>query len=136
MANLLSAYRIDKSLIAYGRTERKLFLTNGGLSMDEKKPSTSTNSTPPNPPQPAASQPPNLPPPVKAPLISRRRFLQGAVAASVVLAAASMGASGQILGPLIPPSTTTQDVIDWKTLDSQYQAVKLTSSLYQPISYS
>jgi len=104
--------------------------------MDEKKPSTSTNSTPPTPTQPVDSQPQGLPPPVKKPLISRRRFLQGAVAASVVLAAASVGASGQILGPLIPPSTTTQDVIDWTTLDGQYQAVKSKSSLYQPINYS
>src|SRR6267378_4671109 len=99
--------------------------------MDEKKPSTSTNAVPPPSMQPAAT-----PPPKKGPLISRRRFLQGAVAASVVLAAASVGASGQILGPLIPPSTTTQDVIDWTTLDGQYQAVKSRSSLYQPINYS
>lgn len=104
--------------------------------MGEKKPSTSTNTTPPLQTQPPASQSSNLPPPVKTPLISRRRFLQGAVAASVVLAAASVGASGQILGPLIPPSATTQDVTDWKTLDDQYQAVKSTSNLYQPINYS
>jgi Rieske Fe-S protein len=52
------------------------------------------------------------------------------------LAAASVGASGQILGPLIPTSATSQDIIDWKTLDAQYQAVKSTSSLYQPINYS
>jgi Rieske Fe-S protein len=104
--------------------------------MDEKKPSTSTNTTPPTSTQPAASQPPNLPPPPKSPLISRRRFLQGAVAASVVLAAASVGASGQILGPLIPPSATTQDIIDWTTLDNEYQAVKGTPGLYQPIGYS
>lgn len=54
----------------------------------------------------------------------------------MVLAATSVGASGQILGPLIPPSSTTQDIIDWKTLDNQYQAVKSKSSLYQPINYS
>ena len=47
-----------------------------------------------------------------------------------------MGASGQILGPLTPESTTTQDIIDWTTLDGQYQAVKSKSSLYQPINYS
>ena len=104
--------------------------------MDEKKPSTSTISTPPAPTQPIASQPPSPPTPTKTPLISRRRFLQGAVAASIVLAAASVGASGQILGPLIPPTATTQDVTDWKTLDGQYQAVKSTASLYQPINYS
>jgi Rieske Fe-S protein len=104
--------------------------------MDEKKPSTSTNPTPPTPAQPVASQTPILPPPVRSPLISRRRFLQGALAASVVLATASVGASGQILGPLIPPSATTQDIIDWKTLDNQYQSVKSASGLYQPINYS
>ena len=104
--------------------------------MDEKKPSASTNSTPPPSTQPAASQPPDPVPPAKRPLISRRRFLQGALAASAVLAAASVGASGQILGPLIPTSATSQDIIDWKTLDGQYQAVKSSSSLYQPINYS
>jgi len=52
------------------------------------------------------------------------------------LAAASVGASGQILGPLIPTSATTQEIIDWKTLDGQYQAVKSKSGLYQPINYS
>ena len=101
--------------------------------MDEKKPSASTNTTPPPPltqPAPATSAPPN------APLLSRRRFLQGAVAASVVLAAASVGASGQILGPLIPTGATSQDIIDWLTLDNQYQKVKNGSSLYQPINYS
>jgi len=103
--------------------------------MDEKKPSTSTNAVPPASMQPAATQPPNTPP-KKGPLISRRRFIQAAVAASTVLAAASVGASGQILGPLIPTSATSQDIIDWKTLDSQYQAVKSSSSLYQPINYS
>ncbi len=104
--------------------------------MDEKKPSTSTNAVPPASMQPAATQPPNTTLPKKGPLISRRRFIQAAVAASTVLAAASVGASGQILGPLIPTSATSQDIIDWKTLDSQYQAVKSSSSLYQPINYS
>ena len=100
--------------------------------MDEKKlrASTSTTSPPPAQPPPATFAPP------KAPLLSRRRFLQGAVAASVVLAAASVGASGQILGPLIPTGATSQDIIDWTTLDNQYQTVRNGSSLYQPINYS
>src|SRR5437899_1819026 len=100
--------------------------------MDEKKPSTSTNSTPPTPTQPAASQPPN-PTPVKSPLISRRRFLQGAVAASVVLAAASVGASGQILGPQIPTPLPAQVVADWNLLNQKYQKVNddiTTTGLY------
>src|SRR3989441_10843146 len=107
--------------------------------MDEKKPSTSTNSTPPNPAQPAASQPPSTPPPVKKPLISRRRFLQGAVAASVVLAAASVGASGQILGPQIPTPLPAQVVADWNLLNKKYQDVKgdmTTKGLYNESNYS
>jgi len=102
------------------------------MSMDEKKPSTSTTTTPPLSTQPVATQPP----PAKGPLVSRRRFLQGAVAASVVLAAASVGASGQILGPLIPTSATSQEIIDWTILDNQYKAVKGKPSEYQPINYS
>jgi nitrite reductase/ring-hydroxylating ferredoxin subunit len=58
------------------------------------------------------------------------------VAASAVLATASFGASGQILGPQIPQSANSQAIIDWTTLDNQYQAVKSGSSLYQPINYS
>src|SRR3989475_7679648 len=102
------------------------------MSMDEKKPSTSTTTTPPLSTQPVATQPP----PEKGPLVSRRRFLQGAVAASVVLAAASVGASGQILGPLIPTSATSQEIIDWTILDNQYKAVKGKPGEYQPINYS
>jgi Rieske Fe-S protein len=107
--------------------------------MDEKKPSTSTNSTPPVSTQPPTSQAPNPPPPVKAPLISRRRFLQGAVAASVVLAAASVGASGQILGPLVPTPLPTQAIADWTALDQRYQNVKAdmtTRGLYDEMNYS
>src|SRR5256712_12311881 len=103
--------------------------------MDDKKPSTSTNSPPPST-QPAASQPPNPAPLAKSPLISRRRFLQGALAASAVLAAASVGASGQILGPLIPSSATSQEIISWTQLDNQYQQVKSKPSEFQPINYS
>ena len=102
--------------------------------MDDKKSNASTNTTTPPATQPAT--PPVASAPVKGPLVSRRRFLQGAVAASVVLAAASVGASGQILGPLIPTAAGSQDIIDWTTLDNQYQNVKNGSSLYQPISYS
>jgi len=105
-------------------------LTNGGLSTDEKKIIASTNTTPPVTTQPAT------PPPAKGPALSRRRFLQGAVAASVVLAAASVGASGQILGPLVPPSANSQDVIDWTTLNNQYLDVKGASKEFQPINYS
>jgi len=107
--------------------------------MDEKKLSTSTNSIPPTPTQPAAAQPPSTPPPVKNPLISRRRFLQGAVAASVVLAAASVGASGQILGPLVPIPLPQQIIANWNSLDGQYQKVANDSTLqglYNESNYS
>ena len=100
--------------------------------MDEKKPSTSTTSTPPPSTQPAASEPPTSAPPAKRPLISRRRFLQGALAASAVLAAASVGASGQILGPLIPPALPSQTLIgtDTTTLESGYNDAVTTGTLY------
>src|SRR5437867_724659 len=94
------------------------------MLMDDKKPSASTTTTPP----PSSTPPPASTPAsavrIKNPLISRRRFLQGAVAASVVLAAASVGASGQILGPLIPSSSTSEEIIDWTTLDNRYKDVK------------
>ena len=104
--------------------------------MDEKKPSASTTSTPPL----ASTAPPVSSPasgtPTKNPIISRRRFLQGALAASAVLAAASVGASGQILGPLIPSSSNSQEIIGWKQLDDRYQQVKSTPNQFQPINYS
>ncbi len=104
--------------------------------MDEKKPSASTTSTPPL----ASTAPPVSSPasgaPTKNPIISRRRFLQGALAASAVLAAASVGASGQILGPLIPSSATSQEIISWAQLDNQYQLVRDKPGKFQPINYS
>ncbi len=92
--------------------------------MDEKKPSASTTSTPPAPTQPTVSSQPDIRPPVKNPLISRRRFLQGALAASAVLAAASVGASGQILGPQVPTPLSAQVIANWYSLDQEYQKVK------------
>src|SRR5690349_8092497 len=103
--------------------------------MDDEKGSTSTTSTPPASTTPPA-QLPTAAPPTKNPLISRRRFLQGALAASTILAAASVGASGQILGPLIPSTATSQDIINWTQLDNQYQQVKSKPSEFQPINYS
>ncbi len=102
--------------------------------MDDNRPGTSTNSPPPST-QPAASQPPTSAPPAKRPLISRRRFLQGALAASAVLAAASVGASGQILGPLIPPALPSQTLIgtDTTTLESGYNAAITNGTLYSDL---
>jgi Rieske Fe-S protein len=105
--------------------------------MDEKKPSASTNSIPPTPAQASAPQPAAAPP--LKPLISRRRFLQGAVAASVVLAAASVGASGQILGPLVPTPLPPQIIANWTSLDNQYQKVAsdpTLQGLYNESNYS
>jgi len=107
--------------------------------MDEKKPSTSTNSTPPAPAQPTVSSQPTVAPPVKSPLISRRTFLQGALAASAILAAASVGASGQILGPQVPTPLPPQVIADWNVLDQKYQSVKgdrTTKGLYNEMNYS
>jgi Rieske Fe-S protein len=107
--------------------------------MDEKKPSTSTTSTPPTSTQPTVSSQPAISPPVKGPLISRRRFLQGALAASAVLAAASVGASGQILGPQIPTPLSAQVIADWNVLEGKYQNVvgdRTTKGLYNEMNYS
>ena len=107
--------------------------------MDEKKPSTSTTSMPPTPTQPTVASPPNPTPPVKNPLISRRRFLQGALAASAILAAASVGASGQILGPQVPTPLPPQVIADWSVLDQKYQDVKddrTIKGLYNEMNYS
>ena len=104
--------------------------------MDDKKPGASTTTTPPPTFTPPPASTPASAVPIKNPLISRRRFLQGAVAASVVLAAASVGASGQILGPLIPSSSTSEEIIDWTTLDNRYKDVKGKAGEFQPINYS
>src|SRR6266536_937913 len=106
------------------------------MLMDDKKPSASTTTPPPPSSTPPPASPPTAAVPIKNPLISRRRFLQGAVAASVVLAAASVGTSGQILGPLIPSSSTSMEIIDWTTLDNRYKAVKDKAGEFQPINYS
>src|SRR6266568_2564293 len=106
------------------------------MFMDDKKPSASTTTTPPPTSTPPPATSPAAAAPIKNPLISRRRFLQGALAASAVLAAASVGASGQILGPLIPSTADSQEIIGWTQLDNQYQLVKSKPSEFQPINYS
>src|SRR3989449_5159218 len=106
------------------------------MFMDDEKPIASTTSAPAPTSTPLPSSSPTSGAPIKSPLISRRRFLQGALAASAVLAAASVGASGQILGPLIPSSATSQEIISWTQLDNQYQQVKSKPSEFQSINYS
>src|SRR5437667_1151321 len=106
------------------------------MFMDDKKPGASTTTPPPPTLTPPPASSPTAAVPIRNPLISRRRFLQGAVAASVVLAAASVGASGQILGPLIPSSSTSEEIIDWTTLDNRYKDVKGEPGEFQPINYS
>jgi Rieske Fe-S protein len=106
--------------------------------MDEKKPSASTSSTPPTPAQ-SSTPPAPASTPASKPLISRRRFLQGAVAASVVLAAASVGASGQILGPLLPTPLPPEVIANWNSLNQEYQNVKddmTLQGLYDEMKYS
>src|SRR3989442_11793077 len=106
------------------------------MFMDDEKPIASTTSAPAPTSTPLPSSSPTSAAPIKSPLISRRRFLQGAVAASVVLAGASVGASGQILGPLIPSSSTSEEIIDWTTLDNRYKDVKGKAGEFQPMNYS
>lgn len=103
--------------------------------MDEKKPSASTNSVPPAPTQQAPPGQAAPPPVTKGPLISRRRFLQGAAAASAILAAASVGASGQILRPLIPPALPSQTPIgtDTTTLEAGYNKAASGGTLYSEL---
>src|SRR2546422_11129413 len=102
------------------------------MFMDDKKPGASTTSTLPPTSTPPPPPPPPTTSPIKNPLISRRRFLQGALAASAVLAAASVGASGQILGPLIPPRLPSQTLIgtDTTTLESGYDRAVAAGTLY------
>jgi Rieske Fe-S protein len=107
--------------------------------MDEKKPSASTTTTPPPPVATQQTPPPPATAPLKGPLISRRRFLQGALAASTILAAASVGASGQILGPLVPTPLPPQIIGNWNSLDGQYQKVasdQTLQGLYNESNYS
>jgi Rieske Fe-S protein len=106
------------------------------MFMDDEKPIASTTPTPPPSSATTPASSPTSSAPVKNPLISRRRFLQGALGASAILAAASVGASGQILGPLIPSSATSQDIISWTQLDKQYQQVKSKPGEFQPINYA
>src|SRR5713101_1714542 len=96
------------------------------MFMDDKKPIASTTSTPSAPPASSATVT------IKNPLISRRRFLQGALAASAVLAAASVGASGQILGPLFPPALPSHTLIgtDTTSLVSGYNDAVTTGTRY------
>ena len=57
----------------------------------------------------------------------------------MVLAAASVGASGQILGPQIPTPLPAQVIADWASLDKKYQDVKgdlTTKGLYNESNYS
>src|SRR5438552_8383801 len=100
--------------------------------MDDKKPGASTTTPPPPTFTPPPASTPDSAVPIKNPLISRRRFLQGALAASAVLAAASVGASGQILGPLIPPRLPSQTLIgtDTTTLESGYDGAVAAGTLY------
>jgi len=57
----------------------------------------------------------------------------------VVLAAASVGASGQILGPLVPTPLPPQTIANWYALDKEYQNVKgdqTLQGLYDETKYS
>src|SRR5438132_9563112 len=109
------------------------------MLLDAQKPSASTTTTPPPTSTPPPATSPAAAPPIKNPLISRRRFLQGALAASAVLAAASVGASGQILGPQVPTPLSPQVIANWNSLNQQYLKVvsrPTTDGLYDESKYS
>src|SRR5437773_5640743 len=78
-------------------------------------------------------QPPNVPQQIRNPLISRRAFILGAVGASALLTAGAFGASGQILGPLIPPLEGSQVIGDWKSLDDNYKAAVKRGTATDPL---
>jgi Rieske Fe-S protein len=66
--------------------------------------------------------------------------LLGAVGVSTVLAAGALAVSltpqGGILGPLVPPKEQAQNIVDFNTLDSQYQTAISNGQLYNPSAYS
>jgi len=97
----------------------------------------STQSSPP----PAAQQPPKPSTSAKNPMMSRRTFVVGAMAASVGLTLASIATSvgppnGGILGPLIPTKEGDTLVGNWDDLNTRYNNVKGTSNEFAPSNYS
>ncbi len=98
------------------------------MSDDQKKVPSPISS----PQPPASAQPQKLPQPMKNPLISRRTFVIGALGASTLLAFGAFATSSGFLRPLIPSPESENGVvehtiIDWQTLESNYQlAIKNT----------
>ena len=109
------------------------------MSDDQKKPSPSASANPP-PPTSAQQQSQKSPPPIKAPLLTRRAFVIGALGASVLLTAGSLAQSPSILSPLIPPSEDTVAAGNAATLELAYQAALASknpsSDLHVPAIYS
>ena len=109
------------------------------MSDAEKKQSSQPVSTPSTPP--TAQQPQKPSTSAKNPIMSRRAFVVGAMAASVGLTLASIASSvgppnGGILGPLVPAKEGDTVVGNWNVLNSKYNTVKGTSDEFSPSNYS
>jgi Rieske Fe-S protein len=87
----------------------------------QKKSPASASAETPSTSTATQQQPPKAPAPSKGPTLSRRAFLIGAVGASVLLTAGSLAQSGNILGPLIPPSESTTVAASAAALESAYE---------------
>ena len=83
------------------------------MSTGEKKPATTPTSTSPT----SANTPPS-----KQPVLSRRTFLKAAVGASIVMAAAPLVGSGQILSPLVPGAKGRQLIANATDFENDYYA--------------
>ncbi len=101
------------------------------MSTTEKKPQPAPGqNTSPSPPT-ASKAPAPIPPAARGPMISRRMFLQGAVAGSAILVAASLATSGGILGPLVPPARGPSPIAN--IYDAELDPAKATNFVQGPL---
>lgn len=94
------------------------------------------NTTPSPIPPPTTQQTPKIPQPIRGPLLSRRAFILGAVGASALLTAGAFGASGQILGPVIPSLEGSLVIGDWQSLDNNYKSAVAGGNAIDPLNPS
>src|SRR6266571_161897 len=98
------------------------------MAEDQKKTSPTQAASLPQTPPPAQTQPQKASP-AKGPVISRRAFLIGAIGASTLLTLASVGSSGEILGPLIPTPEQPTVIGSAADLESKYQSAVSAGTL-------
>ena len=109
---------------------------------DEKKPTPQPGATPsPSVKTPTvAPQPARQAPTTKAPAISRRAFVVGALGASTLLAIGAFAPPSQpswnILNPLPPTKEGPTQVVSWNSLDAKYHNAVSAGNLYSPSDYS